>query len=173
MWCRRVVLRSSTATSTMLQQHHRQARATIIRGAGRAAGQVRHRSLFRYNDREREPEEPEIESTSALRELSVEDMEFYDGDLSAFIDEEAELAREEAEQEEEEMRRKEEQQRIREELDARTGRGWSDPWELTDEILHTTKYLNEVPDWQPSMASRISLDRVQIYPGGCCDVDIR
>jgi len=59
-----------------------------------------------------------------------------------------------------------ERQRFREELEQRTGRGWSDPWEITDEACSTVIDLEDMIDWKPEFASKFSLDRLKVLDGG-------
>jgi hypothetical protein len=61
---------------------------------------------------------------------------------------------------EEERLRKEE---LKEEIDAKKGRGWTDPWDL-QEIYESKVDFEQLPDWSPSLVSRISQERVQIHP---------
>jgi hypothetical protein len=44
----------------------------------------------------------------------------------------------------------------------KTGRGFSDPWDLED-ILTSTITYEDLPDFSPSYVSRVSQERVQIY----------
>jgi hypothetical protein len=46
------------------------------------------------------------------------------------------------------------------------GRMWVDPWVIDDEHFTRKESLEDLPDWVPSMASRISQERVQLYQGG-------
>jgi hypothetical protein len=46
------------------------------------------------------------------------------------------------------------------------GRMWVEPWVLEDERFIRKVSLEDLPDWVPSMASRISQERVQLYQGG-------
>lgn len=56
---------------------------------------------------------------------------------------------------------------INAELDTRTGRPWSDPWEITDDQWMNPNSTSEtLPDWSPEHVSRISLERIQLFDGG-------
>ena len=59
------------------------------------------------------------------------------------------------------------QEEISKELDARTGRIWSDPWEITEEEWMTTIQPDDLPEWSPEFVSRISQERVKVHPGTC------
>jgi hypothetical protein len=61
---------------------------------------------------------------------------------------------------EEERLRKEE---VKEEIAAKKGRGWTDPWDL-QEMYESKIDYEQLPDWAPSLVSRISQERVQIHP---------
>jgi hypothetical protein len=52
---------------------------------------------------------------------------------------------------------------LMEELDNKTGRGWTDPWDLAD-MMHSGERVADLPDWSPSLVSRISQERVKIHP---------
>ena len=68
----------------------------------------------------------------------------------------------------EEYRRK--QQEIQRELDNRTGRPWTDPWEISEEQWMSNTVLDDLPDWSPEYVSRISQERVKVHPGECAMV---
>jgi small subunit ribosomal protein S29 len=54
------------------------------------------------------------------------------------------------------------QQEIKEELENKTGRLWSDPWDLENLLTQRIRY-EDLPDWSPDKVSRISQERVQIH----------
>lgn len=56
-------------------------------------------------------------------------------------------------------------QAVREEIDTRTGRLWTDPYEIPDLMWGQLRTLDDLPDWSPDMCSRVSLERVKLYPG--------
>jgi len=56
-------------------------------------------------------------------------------------------------------------QAVRDELDTKTGRLWEDRWEFTDEDWSTGKSFEDLADWTEEICSRVSRDRVQVYPG--------
>jgi hypothetical protein len=92
---------------------------------------------------------------------TAEDMDFYDALTDEYFpsDEVDEIK----EAEEEEARR----QGIRDELDSRKGRLWQDPWELTDDDWGSGKAYDDLPDWTEELCSRVSLERVKVFPGKC------
>ena len=99
---------------------------------------------------------------------TAEDMEFYDAlteeydyfltrtDSGKRSDEDDELLAHERD-----WKKREE---IRKELDARTGRLWEDPWKITDDDWSSGKSYDDLPDWTTDICSRVSLDKVQLYP---------
>jgi hypothetical protein len=56
-------------------------------------------------------------------------------------------------------------QTVRDELDRRTGRLWTDEWEITDQDWHDGKKWDDIPDWTPELCSRISKERVKVLEG--------
>lgn len=58
------------------------------------------------------------------------------------------------------------QEAIRKELDSRTGRGWTDPWQISEEQWMSVQTADDLPQWTPEFVSRISQERVKIYPDG-------
>lgn len=128
--------------------------------------QRRFRSQFHDADVWREPDEPQQPQVNQPA-LSPDDMEFYQDDLAEFIavDNEEERLANEAERLAAEEKRRQQQQAIRDELDSRQGRLWSDPWELKEEDWSTPTKFDDLPEWDPSITSRISLERVKLHPG--------
>lgn len=57
------------------------------------------------------------------------------------------------------------QEEIRMELDSRTGRPWTDPWEIKEEQWMSTTSQEDLPEFSPEQVSRISQERIQIYSG--------
>eukprot|EP00934_Nitzschia_sp_Nitz4_P004956 Nitzschia sp. Nitz4//scaffold43_size134323//34206//36244//NITZ4_003287-RA/size134323-augustus-gene-0.218-mRNA-1//1//CDS//3329551912//4946//frame0 len=114
-----------------------------------------------------DPDEEFLEYEAANKEkklsknLSASEMEFYTQLEDEFDDDEDEDEEAKANAE---YRRK--QQEIHRELDSRTGRGWTDPWEITQEQWTTSQTIDDLPDWSPEFVSRISQERVQVYPEG-------
>ena len=53
----------------------------------------------------------------------------------------------------------------KEEMDHKTGRGWTDPWDL-DPIFASNERYEDLPDWSPDLVSRISQGRVRIIEDG-------
>lgn len=52
---------------------------------------------------------------------------------------------------------------LKEEIEAKKGRGWTDPWDLKEMYESKVDY-DQLPDWSPSLVSRISQERVQLHP---------
>ena len=48
---------------------------------------------------------------------------------------------------------------------SRKGRLWQDPWELTDDDWGSGKAYDDLPDWTEELCSRVSLERVKVFPG--------
>jgi len=109
-----------------------------------------------------DPDEEEREEIGRkkLSSRTAADMDFYtqmadeieeedEGDEAARLDEEYRLKQEE----------------IHLELDSRTGRPWTDPWDITEEQWMSTTTYDDLPDWSPEYVSRISQERVKIHPG--------
>lgn len=100
-------------------------------------------------------------------DFSAADMEFFDNKrfddyLGDDDDEEDENADDEYLKEEAYRRRQEE---IKQELDKRTGRIWTDPWQITEEEWMSSISPDDLPDWSPDFVSRISQERVKLHPG--------
>lgn len=51
----------------------------------------------------------------------------------------------------------------KQEMDQKEGRGWTDPWKMTD-MYESTISFDDLPEWSPKVVSRISQERVQILP---------
>lgn len=58
------------------------------------------------------------------------------------------------------------QEEIRRELDSRTGRGWTDPWHISEEQWMSLQTYDDLPEWSPEFVSRISQERVKVYSEG-------
>ncbi len=58
------------------------------------------------------------------------------------------------------------QEAIRKELDSRTGRGWTDPWHISEEQWMSLQTADDLPGWSPEFVSRISQERVKIHADG-------
>ena len=106
----------------------------------------------------------DIHATSTGKSYTADDMEFFDelnrADFEDSYDQEQD--QDQSDEEEEELKQR---QQVRDELDQRKGRGWSDPWEITDEDFMQRRFLDDLPDWTPGLCSRISMERVKIHPG--------
>jgi len=103
-------------------------------------------------------EDVEPRMTPPMKSLTADEMEFFDElDFDDFVEEEED----DKEWDEEQEKRKQ----MLDELDQRKGRGWSDPWEITDENWMQRRVLEDLPDWTPALCSRISVERVKVHPG--------
>lgn len=102
------------------------------------------------------------EEKKLARNLSASEMEFFSSQLGGDSDDEDD--EEDEAKADAEYRRK--QQEIHRELDARTGRGWTDPWEITQEQWMSTRLADDIVDWSPEFVSRISQERVKVHPDG-------
>jgi hypothetical protein len=99
---------------------------------------------------------------SPAKQFTAEEMEFFEEfDFDRFNEDDEE--EDDAWAEEEERR-----QQVRDELDQRKGRGWSDPWEITDEDWMQKRVFDDLVDWTPALCSRISMERVKVHPGKKC-----
>mmetsp|Transcript_29788 Transcript_29788/g.43354 ORF Transcript_29788/g.43354 Transcript_29788/m.43354 type:complete len:730 (+) Transcript_29788:27-2216(+) len=131
-------LQSSSTTSTLTQKRYM--------GIGRTRPSTRFPSPFEESDDDDDSDFSETEDNFfALREKEE----------AAAAEEEAAAALEE-----------EERARIQAELDSRTGRLWTDDWALTDEMWSTKTLYDDLPDWDRSLCSRVSKERVKVYDGG-------
>lgn len=88
-----------------------------------------------------------------------EDMDFYDPLAEEYYPADEEDT-EETDEVEEAKR-----QAVRDELDTKSGRLWEDRWEFTDEDWSTGKSFEDLADWSEEICSRVSRDRVKVYPG--------
>ena len=61
---------------------------------------------------------------------------------------------------------KRKQVEIQRELDSRTGRGWTDPWHISEEQWMSLQTADDLPGWSSEFVSRISQERVKVYPDG-------
>lgn len=61
---------------------------------------------------------------------------------------------------------KRKQEEIQRELDTRTGRGWTDPWHISEEQWMSLQTADDLPEWSSEFVSRISQERVKVYPDG-------
>lgn len=129
--------------------------------------QIRNFGLYRRShqqfDKDPELTEDDEDGQDASKLKTSDDMDFYDPlkDDFPFDDNDGEDDDESKEREEEEKR-----QAVRDEIDSRTGRLWTDPWEITDEDWMSTTTLEDLPDWTTDIVSRISKERVNVHPDG-------
>ena len=105
---------------------------------------------------------------SQARSQSATDMEFYNQFANDAFDDDGEDDDDDDDDDnalyDKEYRRKQEE--IQRELDSRTGRPWTDPWEISEEQwMSATSTSMELPDWSPEYVSRISQERVKIHSG--------
>lgn len=95
--------------------------------------------------------------------LSPDSMELYQYDPQAYLQQ---VAGDDSKGEED-LRH----QKVRDELDSRTGRGWTDPWEITEENWMSKLDPDDLPDWTPDSASKLSRERLKILEGGVPTLD--
>ena len=109
-----------------------------------------------------EPEDLELLGEKNVSKTpSASDMEFYSQLADDYDDEQDE---DNSAVTDAAYRRKQEE--IQRELDSRTGRPWTDPWEITQEQWMSTQTADDLPNWSPEFVSRISQERVQLCPEG-------
>lgn len=97
-------------------------------------------------------------SATEMEFFSLKDDSFFDDDEDDDYDEDdSAVADAEYERKQEEIRR---------ELDTRTGRGWTDPWEISEEQWMSLQTADDLPEWSPEFVSRISQERVKVHPEG-------
>ena len=99
------------------------------------------------------------QSSSVSNSLSQQDLDFYE-QLAGSQDLDGDVTK----------NRQNEQHRIQQEelkknFDKRTGRPWSDPWEITEEQWMGTTTIDDLPSWSPELVSRISQERVTVCEG--------
>jgi len=97
---------------------------------------------------------------------SANEMEFFTLDEDTFFrddDDDDGVDKEEKVMDAEYQRQQEE---IRKELDSRTGRGWTDPWHISEDQWMSLQTADDLPEWSPEFVSRISQERIQIHPDG-------
>jgi hypothetical protein len=110
----------------------------------------------RWNDEEEADDSMDSKTDSPM--ISPNDMELYQYNPQAYLDQ---MSGDEAQDIEDKR-----QQKVRDELDMRTGRGWTDPWEISEAEWAAPTEHDDLPDWSPSSASKLSVDRVQLFGGG-------
>lgn len=183
MLCRRYMQRNQQATQLLLPQNHSTSASTSpnpiddsTNGITAAVGY--HHRWFHSSTRQ----EKELPAMSSFRDkgdsldedtnndtnlLNSTDMEFFDdiygNDFES--DEELAAAKAKALAEEEEERDAARRQVIRDEIDLRKGRLWEDPWEITDDDWASGKSFDDFPDWNDTLCSRVSLERVKVHAG--------
>ena len=125
--------------------------------------QVRNFGMSRRPDQKYDPDDNDMEDddNDITKLKTSDDMDFYDSLTDDFqFDDDGD---EEEKQEEEEEKKR---QAVRDELDSRTGRLWSDPWEITDEDwMSSSTTIDSLPDWTEDVVSRISKEKVKLYAG--------
>jgi len=117
--------------------------------------QLRTLAVSRYGSKDDfEPGMKEDDGAVGV-DLSPEDIELYQYNPNVIADKPKNI-------EETTEEREKRKQKFRDELALRTGRGWSDPWEITDEDCADLTELDDMQDWTPDFASKFSLDRVKV-----------
>ncbi|KAL7553952.1 hypothetical protein ACHAWF_017878 [Thalassiosira exigua] len=58
------------------------------------------------------------------------------------------------------------QARIKDELSSRRGRLWTDEWIITDDEWLTHQTYDEIEEWRPESATRVSAESVRAFEGG-------
>jgi small subunit ribosomal protein S29 len=106
-------------------------------------------------------EEGESRKERPSNKLTADEMEFFDE-----LNFENFTMNDEPNDEDDVDAELEKRKQMIDELDQRKGRGWSDPWEITDEDWMQKRTLEDLPDWTPALCSRISIERVKVYPDG-------
>jgi hypothetical protein len=134
------------STSSAPAQHWAQKIPTRSFGISRHAHE-------RWNDEEPEDENQKNRSDGPM--ISPDDMELYQYNPQAIL--QSQQSEDDA-QEEEDKR----VQKVRDELDTRTGRGWSDPWEISETEWAAPTEHDDLPDWTPANASKLSMERVSV-----------
>ena len=110
-------------------------------------------------------EQMDLEKTQA-EALSAADMEFFNQFADDGFDDDDGDDDDEGALFDKEYRRKQEE--IQRELDSRTGRPWTDPWEISEEQwMNSTTSMDDLPDWSPEFVSRISQVCICLFP--CTD----
>eukprot|EP00557_Chaetoceros_sp_GSL56_P010425 CAMPEP_0176480098 /NCGR_PEP_ID=MMETSP0200_2-20121128/2095_1 /TAXON_ID=947934 /ORGANISM="Chaetoceros sp., Strain GSL56" /LENGTH=702 /DNA_ID=CAMNT_0017876193 /DNA_START=85 /DNA_END=2193 /DNA_ORIENTATION=- len=135
---------------TRLRQHHscvRQIRCFSKLRGDTSFGDILNQELLT----------PDLDDVQNFK--TSEDMDFYDPLTVNYYP----AQEDEDENEEIEVARR---QAIRDEIDSRTGRLWKDRWELTDEDWSSGKSFDDLPVWTEELCSRVSRERVVVYPDG-------
>mmetsp|Transcript_49332 Transcript_49332/g.75067 ORF Transcript_49332/g.75067 Transcript_49332/m.75067 type:complete len:663 (-) Transcript_49332:73-2061(-) len=108
-------------------------------------------------------EQMNLENRSA-KTFTAADMEFFNQFADTGFDDDDDDD-DEAARVDKDYRRKQEE--IQRELDSRTGRPWTDPWEISEEQwMSSASSMNDLPDWSEEYVSRISQERVKVHPDG-------
>ncbi|KAI2507499.1 Mitochondrial ribosomal death-associated protein 3 [Fragilaria crotonensis] len=94
--------------------------------------------------------------------VSPDFMELYQYNPQAYLDQ---LGGDD--QEDKDVRRK----KVLDDLALRTGRGWTDPWAITEENWSSKLQYDDLPDWTPDSASKLSRERLKILEGGVPTLD--
>ena len=121
-------------------------------------------TLFRGNKKKREPLFDSAAHNVGRNDPMLELLELQDDpDPSMMMMDNEQFTQElRATQEAAESQKRAEQ---KEEMDHKTGRGWTDPWEMEDVYASSDTY-DDLPDWAPSFVSKMSQERVQILEQG-------
>jgi len=113
--------------------------------------------------------ESPLKPTSGLSKTSI-DMDFYDPLTDDFYTE-GQGSTKEDELKEQEEKKAAKKQAVQDELDSRKGRLWTDPYEITNDDWGSGKKLEDLTDWTPEMASRTSVERIQVFSEGVPTLD--
>ena len=100
------------------------------------------------------------QASTPMVNLSPDVMELYQYDPDAYLSQV--VSKNGESQSDESLRHK----KVRDELDSRTGRGWTDPWEITEDNWSSQLEFDDLPDWTPDSASKLSRERLKILEGG-------
>jgi len=108
-----------------------------------------------FQHQRRQLSAPSGERPSHSEMMTSHDLDLYDNTID--INDEAD-----ENELEDEARRK----AIRDEIDSRTGRLWTDPWEIKEEEWGAGKKLDDLANWSHELCSRVSLRKIQVHPDG-------
>lgn len=113
-----------------------------------------------YDDLLNDPDLFHSIASSASSASSSSDEYYMDDNYNAMATDNT-IHNQQIQEEQQELKR----QAIRTEIDSRTGRLWKDPWQITDDDWSAGKSYDDLPDWNDTICSRVSLERVVVHPG--------
>ena len=109
----------------------------------------------------------QVEAESLRAQIpSATEMEFFALDNDNYFDDDDDDDDKDDESSVADAEYQRKQEEIRRELDTRTGRGWTDPWHISEEQWMSLQTADDLPEWSPEYVSRISQERVKIHPDG-------